>query len=385
MSKLQNAIRPLIIPTHDGSGQATHPSIIDFLVEHDQPSWGGYRYWMAFTPYPNTNDEHEDPNIVASHDGITWVVPSGIVNPLDDLFGQNYNADTDIVYDPLEDCLRVYYRSFLTDGVTPRVELRMVKIMQNRSITSPIVSITVDLSSLDNDKIRSQAIWRESSTRWHMWANGGSRPYKMWYLFSTDGINWGEPQQCFNQQGLDPFEAIGYENWHPSCKPNYKENRIEFFVVDFITKHLIYAECPMNNPTLVTTPLNEVILEISDIGKWDSGGLYRSSFVIDEKDGQQFYRLWYSGFNEQSVWRIGYTEGKLVGINDNPIPIGYISYRIKNSFVDIPIYELNDIPTSPLKIYFKHRICCLNIVDLNDEKALPVRVFFDGNIKAIGR
>ena len=45
---LENALSYLTIPTYDGSGQVTEPDIVFF----DSP-WHGFRYWLAFSPYPN--------------------------------------------------------------------------------------------------------------------------------------------------------------------------------------------------------------------------------------------------------------------------------------------------------------------------------------------
>ncbi|NHN29384.1 hypothetical protein [Paenibacillus agricola] len=68
---------PIVIPTYDGSGQSVHPSVLYFPQTR-----GGHRYWMAFTPYPNGNDQLENPSIAVSNDGIHWSVPAGIQNPL---------------------------------------------------------------------------------------------------------------------------------------------------------------------------------------------------------------------------------------------------------------------------------------------------------------
>lgn len=88
--------KQLITPTHEGSGQATHPGVV-----HIPEGLSGYTYWMVMTPYPWSQDAHEDPNILASNDGDNWEVPPGLTNPLDDLTGGpgNFNADTDIYWD----------------------------------------------------------------------------------------------------------------------------------------------------------------------------------------------------------------------------------------------------------------------------------------------
>ncbi|QGZ16724.1 minor tail protein [Microbacterium phage Dewdrop] len=91
----------ITVPTHVSppGGQTTHPSVLDF---GPGGSFNGYRYWMAHTPYPAGNDAHEDPNIAVSNDGSTWLVPSGLVNPLDNQPGSPgaYNSDTELVVHP---------------------------------------------------------------------------------------------------------------------------------------------------------------------------------------------------------------------------------------------------------------------------------------------
>lgn len=66
---------PLFIPAFDGLPSVTHPSVV-FAPE----GWNGYRYWMAYTPWPDGSREF--PCIVASQNGVDWEVPAGLVNPL---------------------------------------------------------------------------------------------------------------------------------------------------------------------------------------------------------------------------------------------------------------------------------------------------------------
>lgn len=65
-----------------------HPSL---LVT---PLFGGYKYWLAFTPYPSAQSAFENPCVVASNDLINWVQPAP--NPItpQPAGGTNYNADT---------------------------------------------------------------------------------------------------------------------------------------------------------------------------------------------------------------------------------------------------------------------------------------------------
>lgn len=60
-----------------GRNQPTHPNVISF----DTP-WHGYRYYMAYTPYPYQNGFEENPCLAASNDLIHWETPAGLYNPL---------------------------------------------------------------------------------------------------------------------------------------------------------------------------------------------------------------------------------------------------------------------------------------------------------------
>src|SRR6266404_9955978 len=74
---LPNAAAPLTIPTPDGSGQVTEPSIVKF-----SPPWRGFTYWMVVAPYPHSDAEDENPSILVSDDGQQWSLPPGGTNPI---------------------------------------------------------------------------------------------------------------------------------------------------------------------------------------------------------------------------------------------------------------------------------------------------------------
>ena len=56
------------IPSPYTPAHVLHPSIV-----YVPNGWNGYVYWCAFTPYPDSDAEYENPCVIASCDGQTWV------------------------------------------------------------------------------------------------------------------------------------------------------------------------------------------------------------------------------------------------------------------------------------------------------------------------
>ena len=101
---------PLKLTSAYGDTQATHPSVLHF----DEP-WNGYTFWIAYSPYPEADDSKENPHILASNDGVNWVLPSGFSNPLDDTpkgykSGVVYNSDPELVYNSDTNELEFWWR-----------------------------------------------------------------------------------------------------------------------------------------------------------------------------------------------------------------------------------------------------------------------------------
>lgn len=91
----------LDIPTFDGGTATIHPAVLEFPT--NWPDANGFRYWMAHTPFPP--EARENPSIVASHDGVNWVTPPGLTNPISDFVEMdggtpkcNVQADTELAW-----------------------------------------------------------------------------------------------------------------------------------------------------------------------------------------------------------------------------------------------------------------------------------------------
>nr|MDA8229153.1 hypothetical protein [Desulfitobacterium hafniense] len=308
-SLLPNAKQRLFTPTYEGSAQATHPSIIDFKLEYGIDKWHGYRYWMAMTPYPYSNDKYENPSILSSSDGVTWVVPPGFKNPVDiKEVKRNFNSDPAILYDRDTNTLNLYWREVLM-GQYDRIW--RTRIFENGKIEPKVLTLE-ELWSDKEGLALSPTIWKKSSSEWYMWTANGSSSVHIYT--STDGVNWSKRERC-TYPWLD--WNGGFIPWHLDAKPNYKEQRIEFFIAGFPKgkglKDMVvfYAEAPMKDPKKISMPLKNPILNKGDSTSWDGNYVYRSSFAIETETDSYKYHVWYSAMSTLGQWRIGYTEGKI--------------------------------------------------------------------------
>lgn len=112
--RLQPPPSPLALPLYDGGGdpvaEAVHPSVVDFGLP-----WNGYRYWMAVTPYPNSDASFENPSVLAAADPAgPWVAPPGGANPLVGPPAAGFFSDVELVRDG--DGLALVFRSNDTPG-----------------------------------------------------------------------------------------------------------------------------------------------------------------------------------------------------------------------------------------------------------------------------
>jgi hypothetical protein len=112
-------LQKLNIPTYDGSNQPVHPSVVWIPNK-----LSGYKYWMAFTPYPDFDSSKENPSIVASNDGVNWEVPQGVTNPLVPAPDTGYYADPALLWDGTKlylywmHSIGSHYRITSTNGIT---------------------------------------------------------------------------------------------------------------------------------------------------------------------------------------------------------------------------------------------------------------------------
>ncbi|KLU62160.1 hypothetical protein CEB3_c15240 [Peptococcaceae bacterium CEB3] len=308
---MANASRYMVTPTYDRSGQAVHPSVIDFKTEYGLQSWGGSRYWMALTPFPYFWSTHENPSLLVSEDGLRWNNPPGIKNPLVPrplgLINRNYNSDPELIYDPNQNMLILYWRQY-SEGAFEKIWAK--KIFPNHRQSNKILCFEKKWD-LKTGLDLSPTVWRKSAKEWYMWTTDGN--VTMHSYTSGDGFIWSSPQPC-----NAPWNTWngGYIPWHIAAKPNHLEQTVEFLIAGWPKKgtiencQLLYATAPMSNPKELSMPLAEPLLRRGTGNQWDNGYIYRSSFVR-EPGSSHTLRIWYSACSSEKVWHFGYTEGQL--------------------------------------------------------------------------
>lgn len=310
---LINAPYYLNTPTYDGSGQAVHPSLIDFYSEFGILTWGGFRYWMAMTPYPNGDDAYENPSLLVSQDGIKWIVPPELQWPIDIKPGTknsnpaNYNSDPELIFDCDENCLLLYWRESLV-GISDLIWRTRIDETIPYLIMRKTLCIAVPFKS--QFLLMSPTVWRKSLTKWSIWTCNGDEIY---YRSSLNGVHWEEPRRCnlsfcnFNQRGIKP--------WHLSAKPNYFTHKVEFLICGSFPEkqrpmYLWYAEASFENLLDIQSPFHDFLLKPSqDPLGWDNEMIYRSTFTREMVKCYTFYRVWYSARSKIGNWHIGFTNG----------------------------------------------------------------------------
>lgn len=281
----------LTIPTHvsPAGGQTTHPSVV-----YVDDGWNGYRYWMAHTPYPAGDDAHEDPNICASNDGVTWVVPAGLTNPIDDQPGSPgaLNSDVDLKFGPNNELFlfwRTYdpnatgveeqlYYSTSTDGVTWAAKIQYYESDQTvLRMLSPTLVLDAD--------------------HWVMWAvDAVPSPNRVVRLESASldpAAGWTAPVTI----SVGAMQS-GKEPWHIFVTRH--AGRMVGLLTDCTTGASGLAGDVLfltSNDGLSFANSGGTVIPRLQVGEHDQ--LYRSTLVPAVEDGVLGYRVWYA------AWRTG--------------------------------------------------------------------------------
>ncbi|WP_293770639.1 hypothetical protein [uncultured Corynebacterium sp.] len=296
----------LVTPTHDGSGQATHPSVV-----YDENGWNGYKYWMAMTPYPANNEAHEDPNILASNDGTTWVVPEGLTNPIDDQLGKPnpHNSDAQLQFGPDGNLVLTWRK---VDRLHHKKNKIYVATSSDGVHWSEPVQIWEGDRNTENSVLLSQAlIWTGSQWRLYGVQYHDDHNDLVYWESKTNDLainNWNGP--IINE--VTPAADADRRFWHVDVQRYGDE----------------YLGLMMDAPLQATTDGNLYFIRSTDGLHWDRSpvpliahadagyaNLYKSTFVPRGQGTDLTLELFYAGYTSKkpTVWHINKTAATHVG------------------------------------------------------------------------
>jgi hypothetical protein len=175
-----NAEIPLYIETFaGGKNMPIHCKIVKF-----DTAWNGYKYWMAYTPWPD--DVNENPSIAVSNDLLYWETPIGLTNPIavrnPAWTNFDYYSDTDLIYNPDTGKLECWYRWNSTSGNQEKIHR---KTSSDGITWSPEETLRENVGSLVQ-MVAPSVIYENSKYR--IWVGYERSVIK--YYESTDGYNW---------------------------------------------------------------------------------------------------------------------------------------------------------------------------------------------------
>lgn len=268
---------------------AYHPKVLDL----GKDGWNGYRYWVSYTPYPQGNDEYENPHIVASNDLINYSeikfsqpVLSNYKN------GRCFNSDSELVYNNDLNRLEIIWR--YTDYDIDYASLLMSYSYDGNTWSKPETFFeTYDRKKED---MVSPGIVYDSGTYRVWYVNA----YKVKYRELKDG-KWSKIRMC----------KLPYENdaftWHIDLiKNNDKYEILTCATTDKNDRkhmNLYYAK---SDDGLKFGTAKKVLEPTGNDFDWDGNGLYRSTFMYS--DGM--YYVLYGGRNDAKNFGVGLLFGK---------------------------------------------------------------------------
>lgn len=279
-----NAPVYLTTPTPDGTGNATHPDVIDMGT-----AWNGYRYWMALTPFHASDSTIENPSILVSNDNLTWVVPPGGSNPIDPQPSTGYNSDPDLILvggtlyliyrmtaasSPLPTGDVIYCRTS-TDGVTWSAETMILQTAANACLSPTIIYDGTQFVMYSvNDSAPPE--WVEKRT--------ASSITGTWSAPSTVAITWPGTRTP----------------WHIDATISAGKTYLIINEGSSGGQGLYFSVA--SSPDGSTFTLSGLLMNPSLTG-WDNVRIYRASGTISGAN----LRLWYSANGASSDWHVGYT------------------------------------------------------------------------------
>lgn len=272
---------------YDIAGTGVHPDVV-----YVPAGWGAdgnakaWKYWMTYTPYWRAKAEFENPCIQVSDDGLTWVTPAGLVNPLDpDPVGVAINSDPDMLI--VAGTLYLFYRQHDATANTEQIMLRTSTTGIAWSAETTVID-TAPLIPGNRLQIISPAVIHDG-TQFVMYH---SKDAVLQRRTSADALTWSAPAACGLTGGLSGATV----------------SHIDAIMVG-TGVHLLVQDSGGVASTQNTVGARKLWLAKSINGIAFTVGtlpllisehlaqrmIYRTCGLWESRNGKDFYRLWVSG------------------------------------------------------------------------------------------
>ena len=292
MSK-SGAIALDIATYYAGQNQVTHPNVISFATP-----WHGYRYYMAYTPYPYANGFEENPCLAVSNDLIHWEKPKGLINPIacceelecDEL------KDSHLLYRQDLDQLEMWYLGRIGSSMAEGGPLFCFRKVSSDGIHwgAPEIMYAFNGFNLASESV----IWTETGYQFWGIRNAGEET-GLYFMHSTDGKQWSELTRCSIPQAQET------DMWHGTVV--YQEANYHFVWVGLSGKqrNIIYYS---NSTDGISFSAPQKIVE-NDTG-WEF--LYRPCLI----KGNDIWYCYYGVVRCDGKWLISLSKGSNVNTLD---------------------------------------------------------------------
>lgn len=257
-----------------------HPSVLYF-----EEGWNGFKYWLAFTPYPGYDSQYENPCVLASDDLESFVEPAP--NPLVPKPSSGYNADCHLFMGPDKTVMYMAFRE--------RNSLNSLKVMHTRDGRTWSAPVTIASGTVAVTDFASPSIWW-NGTGWtcisHQLDAGSPWPIRRMVSSSADIYGaWGAAANIT----FAPFTGRAW--WHSFIIPLSNGRVVGVFQDNIGTSgssgSLYLAESSDDGATFVL---------LGPVGT--PGNKYRSAFALRKVDGDPILDLFLGDLAAIQVYHV---------------------------------------------------------------------------------
>jgi len=281
---------------------------------------------MVFTPYPRANDRFENPTLRASRDGLAWIRPEGISDPivLAPDKPEFHHADPELVFH----AGRIYIIYATIRRGFGDVTFSSVSADNDLKWTHP--------KSFHTDKGALSPTCDMKGERWHLWFIRGSKNAEQSELLHREGASLNE----LGSEDACELQIPQYVPWHIDIRKFGRdyEALVAAYPVHTDSSRTRLFHVKSSDGRVFSLGSSEPILRPSRVG-WDNRMIYRSTFL---KEGER-YRIWYSAASWSLHFGIGYLSGSLNRLHEDrqsrvaPLPSSFL--RLTDDLFSYLVYE----------------------------------------------